>query len=185
MPIEHLRYIAEPAPSVVFESQVSRTVPVYDGEQTKIRLREALARGEVLRRKNHELIRKSLAGAPCRWARPDRLQPWIYSHIKENVPMSHIRLCLTAIVLAAVASSSVVAQTPGPQPEPAPAASAPDSSKPSTATQVETWTRKKWEAAKREWAKDKAKWADCRKQSSEQNLKGRKSWSFLYTCMTS
>ena len=99
--------------------------------------------------------------------------------------MSRIRLCLTAIVLAAVASSSVVAQTPGPQPEPAPAASAPDSSKPSTATQVETWTRKKWEAAKREWAKDKAKWVDCRKQSSEQNLKGRKSWSFLYTCMTS
>ena len=41
-----------------------------------------------------------------------------------------------------------------------------------------------WEAAKREWAKDKAKWADCRAQSSKQKLEGRKSWSFLYTCMT-
>jgi len=99
--------------------------------------------------------------------------------------MSRTRLCLTAIVLAAVASSGVVAQTPGPQPKPAPGASTPDSSKPSTATQVETWTTKQWEAAKREWAKDKAKWVDCQKQSSEQKLKGRKSWSFLYTCMTS
>jgi hypothetical protein len=84
-------------------------------------------------------------------------------------------------------SSVVIAQTPvSPRAtRPAPAASAPDSSNRSTVTQVETWTRKQWEAAKRGWAKDKTKWAECRKLSSEQKLGGRKSWSFLYQCMTS
>jgi hypothetical protein len=102
--------------------------------------------------------------------------------------MSRIRFCLTAVGFAAVMSSSVViAQTPVAPPvtRPASAASASVSSKPSTVTQVETWTRKQWEAARRGWAKDKTKWADCRKQSSEQKLGGRKSWSFLYQCMTS
>jgi len=67
----------------------------------------------------------------------------------------------------------------------APAASEPASSSPSTAAQVESWTTKQWEAAKKKWAKDKAKWADCRKQSKKVKLEGRKSWSFLYKCMTS
>jgi len=101
--------------------------------------------------------------------------------------MSHIRFCLAAVVFAAVMNSgTAIAQTsvPQPAPRPAPAASAPDPAKPSTATQVETWTIKQWEAAKKEWAKDKAKWTNCRKQSDQQKLKGRKSWSFLYKCMT-
>ncbi len=53
------------------------------------------------------------------------------------------------------------------------------------AAQVEAWTTKQWEAAKKKWAKDKKKWSDCQTQSSKQKLEGRKSWSFLYTCMTS
>ena len=40
-------------------------------------------------------------------------------------------------------------------------------------------------AAKKKWAKDKTKWADCQKQSSAKKLEGRKNWSFTYTCMTS
>ena len=102
--------------------------------------------------------------------------------------MSRIWFHLTAVVFAAVMSSSAVFAQTSASPsatKPAPTASTPDSSKPSTATQVETWTRKQWETAKKEWAKDKAKWADCRKQSSKQKLEGRKSWSFLYKCMTS
>ncbi|MGP0095228.1 MAG: hypothetical protein ACLPKB_35545 [Xanthobacteraceae bacterium] len=35
-----------------------------------------------------------------------------------------------------------------------------------------------------EWAKDKEKWTGCRNQADEQKLAGRKSWSFLYQCMT-
>ena len=94
--------------------------------------------------------------------------------------MPRIQFLLPAAILLAVVSGSAIAQAPADKA--APAASAPDS-KPTTVEQVETWTRKEWNAAKKEWAKDKAKWADCEKQSSDQKLKGRKSWSFLYACM--
>ena len=89
--------------------------------------------------------------------------------------MSRFRFCLTAVAFAALTSCGVaIAQTPAPQP-----------SKPSVETRVETWTKKQWEAAKKEWAKDTTKWTDCRKQSKDEKLTGRKSWSFLYQCMMS
>jgi hypothetical protein len=111
----------------------------------------------------------------------------ILNHSKENAPMYRIRFCLTAIAVAGVLNSGAIAQTSvsAPATKTAPAASVPASSKPSTATQIEKWTTKQWEAAKQEWAKDKAKWANCRKQSKKQKHEGRKSWSFLYKCMTS
>ena len=87
--------------------------------------------------------------------------------------MTRIQCCLMAAVFVALMGTGTLAQAPAPE------------AKPSTVEQVETWSRKQYDAAKKEWAKDKAKWADCRKQSSDQKLKGRKSWSFLYTCMTS
>jgi hypothetical protein len=60
--------------------------------------------------------------------------------------MSCIRFCLTTVAFAAIMScTAAIAQTPAPQP-----------SKPSMATRVETWTKKQWEAAKKEWAKDRA-----------------------------
>jgi hypothetical protein len=97
-------------------------------------------------------------------------------YFKENAPMPRILSCLTAAVLVAALNSSTIAQTPAP-------ADKPGADTPTTAEQVEAWSRKQWQAARKEWAKDKAKWADCRKQSRDQNLRGRKSWSFLYTCM--
>ena len=99
---------------------------------------------------------------------------------------------LTAIVVAgAIALGTAFAQAqqstlaPKPAPKPGAATTSPSPPPPSTAEQVENWTTKQWEAARKEWAKDKAKWADCRKQSNAEKLKGRKSWSFLYKCMTS
>ena len=77
------------------------------------------------------------------------------------------------------------AQATPPAKTPAPAASAPTSSNPSAVAQVESWTTKQWDGAKKEWAKDKTKWAGCQKQSDQQKLEGRKSWSFLYKCMSS
>ena len=99
--------------------------------------------------------------------------------------MSRTSFYLTTAILAAALPSAAIAQTSvsPPATKSAPATSAKDTSKPSISTQVETWT--KWEAAKKEWAKDTAKWADCQKQSDKQKLEGRKSWSFLYKCMTS
>jgi hypothetical protein len=101
--------------------------------------------------------------------------------------MSRIRICLTAIVFVALmGSGAAISQTPTPTAKPAtaPAASTPAPPKPSTATQVETWSTKQWAAAKKEWAKETIKWADCRKQARGQNLEERNSWPFLYKCMT-
>jgi hypothetical protein len=50
---------------------------------------------------------------------------------------------------------------------------------------VSNWTSEQWNRAEAKWAKEKEKWADCQKQSKDQNLTGRKSWSFLASCMTS
>lgn len=100
--------------------------------------------------------------------------------------MSRISFCLTAALLTAVLSSAAIAQTAASPPATklAPATSAADSSKASAPTQVEKWTKDQWEAAKKEWAKETTKWADCQKQSGKQKLEGRKSWPFLYKCMT-
>ena len=49
---------------------------------------------------------------------------------------------------------------------------------------VSKWTQKQWDTAKAKWSKEKTKWASCQKQSDEQKLSGRKSWQFLYDCMT-
>ena len=50
---------------------------------------------------------------------------------------------------------------------------------------VETWTKAHWEAAKKEWAKDTTKWANCQKQWNKHKHEGRKSWPSVYKCMTS
>jgi hypothetical protein len=133
------------------------------------------------------LVTSMIAVEPQDRQRLSAQNPRINTPIKEIAPVSRIRFCLTAIAVAAAMSSSAIAQTSvfPPATKTESAASAPDSSKPSTATQVEKWTTKQWEATKKEWAKDKAKWADCQKQSRVQKLEGRKSWSFLYNCMTS
>jgi hypothetical protein len=89
--------------------------------------------------------------------------------------LENIMKTLASIVVALAMSAGIAsAQTPV-----APTA------EPSVATKVEHWTKKQWNAAKADWEKDKTKWADCQQRSTDQKLTGRKSWSFLYTCMKS
>jgi hypothetical protein len=89
--------------------------------------------------------------------------------------MSKIRSALVAAaVLGVITSGVALAQT-----------TTPPSSTSSKVDDVSKWTSRQWNQAKGKWAKEKEKWADCRKQSKEQNLTGRKSWSFLASCMTS
>ena len=76
------------------------------------------------------------------------------------------------------------AQTTKPPSTAASATSTPATTKPSEVTKVETWTQQQWDTAKAEWAKDKTRWSACQKQSRAKKLDGRKSWSFLYSCMT-
>ena len=87
-----------------------------------------------------------------------------------------LALMTLAIALAPVFSQPVFAQT----------RSAPKPGSTSTATMdnVSKWTRKQWNAAKAKWSQEKTKWAGCQKQASDKKLAGRKSWSFLYSCMT-
>jgi hypothetical protein len=110
--------------------------------------------------------------------------------------MIHIRsTALAALLAGTIVSGPALAQTSTPssskakdtksmsQPAPAPAKDKDAKSDSSTVTSVENWSRKQWNAMTKEWSKDKAKWTDCRKQSTDQKLSGRKSWSFLYQCM--
>ncbi len=53
-----------------------------------------------------------------------------------------------------------------------------------TVTDVSKWTRKQWRAAKAKWVEEKDAWNGCQTQAKAQNLAGRKSWQFLYDCMT-
>ena len=82
-------------------------------------------------------------------------------------------MLIAAAILRVVTSGEALAQT-----------TTPSSSISSKIDDVSEWTSKQWNRAKAEWAKEKEKWADCEKQSKDQNLTGPKSWSFLASCMT-
>jgi hypothetical protein len=93
--------------------------------------------------------------------------------------MNHLNASSASVFVGAVACVGVaLAQTPAPQPSAAPPSSA------STLAKVETWTKKEWAVMKSEWAENREKWTGCRNQADSQKLAGRKSWSFLYQCMT-
>lgn len=83
------------------------------------------------------------------------------------------------VVLAIAAGSAALAQSTSPSQSPAPGPSPTASS----ADQVKDWTQKKWNAMKREWRKDRAKWDTCNRQATDQKLTGKASWTFIYDCM--
>jgi hypothetical protein len=93
--------------------------------------------------------------------------------------MSSIRNGIVSALLAAAVAVGTVSA-----PKPSIAQTASESAK-SAADDVSKWTRKQWNQAKVKWSKEEAKWTDCNKRATDQKLRGRKSWSFLYDCMTS
>jgi hypothetical protein len=97
--------------------------------------------------------------------------------------MARLHLSLTVVGLAAILTcATALAESTAP----APKAASTDrvSSEPSTLTDVENWTRRKWNAAKRKLSQDKVRWNACNQDVKDQKLAGRKSWSYLYDCMT-
>jgi hypothetical protein len=86
---------------------------------------------------------------------------------------------VTAAMLGALSPAVLLAQNTAPSPSTSP------SSTSSKIDEVSHWTEEQWDHAKAQWAREKEKWADCQKQAQDQNLTGRKSWSFLASCMTS
>lgn len=95
--------------------------------------------------------------------------------------MSLVRTALvSAAIVGMVMSGQVLAQSPEPSKEQSTTAKVE-----AKADEVAKWSTKQWNKAKLQWAKEKEKWAGCQKQSKDQGLTGRKSWSFLASCMTS
>jgi hypothetical protein len=95
------------------------------------------------------------------------------SRIREPAKMSFVRsVFVAAVVLGVVTPGMALAQT-----------TTTPSSISSKVDDVSKWTSKQWNLAKAKWAQEEEKWADCQKQSNDQNLTGRKSWSFLASCM--
>ena len=95
--------------------------------------------------------------------------------------MTQIRtliLSITMLTLVATAPAFAQNQTP---PQPTVKLAAASSTK---MEDVSKWTQRQWNTAKAKWSKENLKWADCQKQAGEKKLSGRKSWSFLYDCMT-
>jgi hypothetical protein len=95
--------------------------------------------------------------------------------------MTQIRISiLAAALLTLAATASAIAEEPAPpKTEGKPVAV--------LATKMEdisNWSKKQWYAAKAKWVKEKVKWADCQMQTVDKKLSGRKSWPFLYSCMT-
>jgi hypothetical protein len=95
--------------------------------------------------------------------------------------VTQIRMSILSIaLLMLVASVPAFAQNPlPPQTAEKPAAA--------LAVRIEeisNWSKKQWYAAKAKWVKEKVKWTDCQARAIEQKLAGRKSWPFLYSCMT-
>src|SRR5271169_3989263 len=106
----------------------------------------------------------------------------VTASLKGNPIMIQIRnsiLSIALLMLVAMASAFAQNQTP-PQSIGKPAAAVP-----ATIENVSKWTKQQRYAAKAKWTKEKEKWTGCEKQAVEQKLSGRKSWPFLYHCMTS
>jgi hypothetical protein len=104
----------------------------------------------------------------------------------DDMDRPRTSFCVMVVIVMAALSSAAMAQaqlTP-PAAKPALRAST-ESSKASLPARVETWTKAHWEAAKKEWAKDTTKWANCQKQWNRHKHEGRKSWPSVYQCMTS
>jgi hypothetical protein len=99
--------------------------------------------------------------------------------------MFRARTCiLTIVAVFYLGAGAALAQSQTP-PAPTPA-TPPSTSATAAATMqdVSKWTRKQWNAAKAKWVEEKGKWDGCQKQATAQKLSGKKSWQFLYDCMT-
>lgn len=95
------------------------------------------------------------------------------------------RLCLLMGVIAALASTGAVSAQTVLKPVPEQSSRLDN---PSTAAKVKTWTRTRWEAARKRWARDNAKFYGCsdkwREQTKNQKYSLHDQREFLFQCMS-
>jgi hypothetical protein len=103
--------------------------------------------------------------------------------------MCFIRFALAAVVILGIVTAGVALAQATPRREHGRSNVFHSTARPPSTSfkldDVSKWTMKQWKRAKAEWAAEKVKWAECQKLSKDQKLPGRKSWSFLASCMTS
>jgi len=100
--------------------------------------------------------------------------------------MPIIKLSLISAVLAMVLANGIAtAQTTSATDDMRAATSKASDAASKAADDVSKWSRKQWDAAKAKWSQEQAKWDACNKKAADQKLTGRKSWSFIASCMTS
>jgi basic membrane lipoprotein Med (substrate-binding protein (PBP1-ABC) superfamily) len=97
----------------------------------------------------------------------------------KEISMVFSRMAVMSLLAAALVSGAAQAQTQTPAAPPSISAQAER-----TMTDVSSWTRKQWHAAKARWREEKDAWNSCQNEAKAQSLSGRKNWQFLYDCMT-
>jgi hypothetical protein len=98
----------------------------------------------------------------------------------ERLMIRSLRHVLPVVVLTFLGASASLAQGQT-QPQ---SASKPAETSIIKMEDVSKWTQKQWNAAKAKWSEKKTKWNDCQTEAKAKSLSGRKSWQFLYECMT-
>ena len=94
------------------------------------------------------------------------------------------KLLVCLVFAAALGAGAAVAQTQSASAKEAAKDTSVSAQAAQTMTDVSKWTRKQWSAAKAKWAAEKDAWNGCQNEARTKNLSGRKSWQFLYDCMT-
>ena len=101
--------------------------------------------------------------------------------------MFRAQTCILTIIAASYLGAGAAlaqSQTPPASTPSTPPSTSATAAAAATMQDVSKWTRKQWNAAKAKWAEEKGKWDGCQKQATAQKLAGKKSWQFLYDCMT-
>jgi hypothetical protein len=86
---------------------------------------------------------------------------------------------MSVLTVSLIGAGAAQAQTQTPAAPPSVSAQASQ-----TVTDVSKWTRKQWNAVKAKWSEENTAWNSCQSRATAQNLSGRRSWQFLYDCMT-
>jgi Asp-tRNA(Asn)/Glu-tRNA(Gln) amidotransferase A subunit family amidase len=92
--------------------------------------------------------------------------------LKKEILMQTLRVLTAALIVAAIVGTGTASQTLA-------------QSEPSTVDKVKNISKREWNRMKVGWSKEKEKWSRCNKEAKDQRLKGRKSWSYVASCMTS
>jgi hypothetical protein len=101
-----------------------------------------------------------------------------YAEVNMRMFRSRVHI-MSLVILACFAVGTALAQN-----QAQPQSTKPPATSTTKMEDVSKWTQKQWDAAKAKWSEEKAKWDNCQKQAKQAKLSGRKSWRFLYDCMT-